>query len=74
MAERDEIRADVAAGVKAVRVAEGDHVSGGDALVVLESMKTEIPVLTQAAGVVSRLVVRPGDAVQEGDLIAVVEG
>jgi acetyl-CoA carboxylase biotin carboxyl carrier protein len=43
-------------------------------VLVLESMKMEIPVLTGTAGRLSRVAVRVGDVVQEGDLLAVVEG
>jgi biotin carboxyl carrier protein len=42
-------------------------------VVLLESMKMEIPVLAETGGVVTKLAVREGDVVQEGDLIAVVE-
>jgi acetyl-CoA carboxylase biotin carboxyl carrier protein len=69
----EEIRAELVANVMAVSVTEGDSVSDGDPLVVLESMKMEIPVLTEIDGTVSTLAVRAGDVVQEGDLIAVVE-
>jgi len=69
----EEIRAEMVANVMTVSVAEGDTVGGGDPLVLLESMKMEIPVLTEAPGRVSSVAVRAGDVVQEGDLIAVVE-
>ncbi|GAB2664732.1 biotin/lipoyl-binding carrier protein [Saccharopolyspora gloriosae] len=69
----EEIRAEMVANVLTVSVAEGDAVHDGDALVLLESMKMEIPVLTEAAGTVSSVAVRAGDVVQEGDLIAVVD-
>ncbi len=53
-----------------VVAAEGDHVDDGDTLVILESMKMEIPVLAEGSGVVTKLHVAEGDVVQEGDLIA----
>ncbi len=40
---------------------------------ILESMKMEIPVVTESAGVLKSMAVREGDVVQEHDLIAVVE-
>ena len=49
---------------------EGDNVADGDTLVILESMKMEIPVLAEADGTVAALHVAEGDVVQEGDLIA----
>jgi biotin carboxyl carrier protein len=53
-----------------VLVAEGDTVADGDTLVILESMKMEIPVIAEVDGTVSKLVVQEGGLVQEGDLIA----
>lgn len=69
----EEIRAEMVANVMTVSVAEGDNVRDGDSLVLLESMKMEIPVLTEGDGTVRTVAVRTGDVVQEGDLIAVVE-
>jgi biotin carboxyl carrier protein len=65
-----EVRAEMVASVLKVVVAEGDGVAAGDTLVILESMKMEIPVLTEDAGTVHKLGVAEGDVVQEGDLIA----
>lgn len=67
-----EVRAELVAAVLSVEVAEGDTVAAGDTLVLLESMKMEIPVLAEYGGVVRRLTVAPGDLVQDGDLIAVI--
>jgi acetyl-CoA carboxylase biotin carboxyl carrier protein len=69
----EEIRAEMVANVWKVVVAEGDMVSDGDTVVILESMKMEIPVLSEVAGIVAKLAVSEGDVVQQGDLIAVVE-
>ena len=69
----EEIRAEMAANVWKIVVAEGDTVSDGDTLVILESMKMEIPVLSEVDGTVAKLAVSEGDVVQQGDLIAVVE-
>ena len=68
-----EIRAEMVANVWKVVAAEGDSVADGDTLVILESMKMEIPVLAEAQGTLSRLAVAEGDVIQEGDLIAVIE-
>ena len=67
-----EIRAEMVANVWKVVAAEGDHVDDGDTLVILESMKMEIPVLAESHGVVTTMHVAEGDVVQEGDLIAVI--
>ncbi len=64
-----EIRADMVANVMEIYVAEGDTLKVGDTIVLLESMKMEIPVIAEADGTVTRLAVAVGDVVQEGDLI-----
>ena len=68
-----EVRAEMVANVWKVVVAEGEQVEDGDTLVILESMKMEIPVLAEDAGVIAQLRVAEGDVIQEGDLIAVIE-
>ena len=65
-----EVRAEMVANVWKVVAAQGDHVDDGDTLVILESMKMEIPVLAESSGVLVTLHVAEGDVVQEGDLIA----
>ena len=67
-----EVRAEMVANVWKVVAAEGDQVGDGDTLVILESMKMEIPVLAEGAGVVTTMHVAEGDVVQEGDLIATI--
>jgi biotin carboxyl carrier protein len=69
----DEIRAEMVANVWKVVKAAGDAVAEGDTLVILESMKMEIPVISESDGTIVELAVNEGDVVQEGDLIAVVE-
>ena len=68
-----EVRAEMVANVWKVVAAEGDQVDDGDTLVILESMKMEIPVLAEGPGTVSKMHVAQGDVVQEGDLIAVID-
>jgi acetyl-CoA carboxylase biotin carboxyl carrier protein len=65
-----EIRAEMVANVWRVVVAEGDQIEEGDTLVILESMKMEIPVVAEGSGSVTKLHVAEGDVVQDGDLIA----
>jgi acetyl-CoA carboxylase biotin carboxyl carrier protein len=62
-----EIVAEMVANVMTVPVAVGDRVAAGDTVVLLESMKMEIPVLVEAPGTVTAVRVVPGDVVQEGD-------
>jgi acetyl-CoA carboxylase biotin carboxyl carrier protein len=66
------IRAEMVANVAEVNVKVGELVGAGDALVLLESMKMEIPVLCEVGGTVAEIHVAPGDVIQEGDLIAVL--
>jgi biotin carboxyl carrier protein len=67
------IVAELVGNVLSVVVQEGAPVAVGDTIVILESMKMEIPVLTEYDGVVRDLAVREGDVVQEGDVLAVVD-
>jgi acetyl-CoA carboxylase biotin carboxyl carrier protein len=67
------IVAELVGNVLSVVVHEGTPVVAGDTIVILESMKMEIPVLTEYDGVVRVLAVSEGDVVQEGDVLAVVD-
>ena len=51
----------------------GETVGPGDTLVILESMKMEIPVVAEVAGVIREMAVFEGDVVNEGDWIAVID-
>jgi acetyl-CoA carboxylase biotin carboxyl carrier protein len=68
-----DVQAEMVANVWKVVVAAGDTVAEGDPLVILESMKMEIPVESPAGGTVREVRVQEGGVVQEGDVIAVVE-
>jgi acetyl-CoA carboxylase biotin carboxyl carrier protein len=70
----EEIHAEMVSSVWKVLVTPGEQVAAGDTLVILESMKMEIPVLTESAGTVREMHVAEGEVLQEGDLIATVEG
>jgi biotin carboxyl carrier protein len=69
----EEIRAEMVANVWKVVASEGDQVEDGDTIVILESMKMEIPVVSESSGRVTQLKVSEGDIVQEGDLIATID-
>ena len=64
-----EIVAEMVANVLTLAVAPGERVAAGDTVVLLESMKMEIPVLVDAPGTVRAVKVAPGDVVQEGDVL-----
>ncbi|MBA2529416.1 MAG: biotin/lipoyl-binding carrier protein [Euzebyales bacterium] len=61
------------ASVAAVRVGPGRRVARGDTLLLVESMKMEIPVLAPAAGTVVEVRVAAADIVQEGDVLVLLD-
>ena len=67
-----EVRAEIAANVWQVPAEVGAKVAEGDELVILESMKMEIPVTAPMAGTVTEVRVKPEDQVQEGDVLVVI--
>jgi len=67
-----QVRAEMAATVWKVVAKVGDVVGPDDVLVVLESMKMEIPVVAETSGTVRSLPVAEGALVQEGDVLAVL--
>ncbi len=68
-----EIRAEMVANVWKIEAEPGQRVGEGDTIVILESMKMEIPVVSPRSGSVVEIRVEEGGVVQEGDVIAVVE-
>ena len=56
-----------------VKARPGDKVESGDTLIVIESMKMEIPVITEDAGTVKEIRVKEKDPVAEGQVVAVIE-
>ena len=68
-----EIRAEITATVWKVRAEEGQMVAEGEEIVILESMKMEIPVVTDEPGTLVELHVEEGGTVHEGDLIALID-
>ena len=66
----EEVRAEMVGNVMKVIAAPGDTLAAGGTLVLLESMKMEIPVVTEDGGVVRRIAVVEGQVVQQDDLIA----
>lgn len=68
-----EIVSELVANVLTIEVAEGDRVESGDTVVLLESMKMEIPMLAERDGTVSAIKVTVGDVVQDGDVLVVLD-
>ncbi|MEO9329893.1 biotin/lipoyl-binding carrier protein [Gordonia aurantiaca] len=69
----DDVVAEIVASVLEVRVTPGQEVEAGDTVVLLESMKMEIPVLAEEAGTIADVRVNVGDVIQAGDVIATFE-
>ena len=67
------VMAEMVASVWKIVAGAGDIVEPNDTLVILESMKMEIPVPAEVAGVVKEMTVSEGDVVNEGDPIAVID-
>ncbi|MDF2968004.1 MAG: Biotin carboxyl carrier protein [Nocardioidaceae bacterium] len=67
-----EIAAEMVANVLTLVAEQGAVLEAGDTILILESMKMEIPVLTETKGTLVDLRVSVGDVVQEGDVLAVV--
>lgn len=71
---RIEVKSEITGTVWQVKAKAGDTVESGDTLVVIESMKMEIPVITEDAGVVQEILVNEKDPVAEGQVVAILEG
>lgn len=69
-----EITSTMAGTVLNVLVEQGGEVTAGDTVLMLESMKMEIPVEAEAGGKVNEIKVNVGDFVNEGDVLLVIEG
>ncbi len=69
----EEIKAHITGVVFQIAVKAGEAVAAGDAVIVLESMKMEIPVEATRAGTVKEIRVAEGQTVQEGETVAVIE-
>ena len=67
------VKSEIAGSVWKIEVAIGDSVGEEDPLIILESMKMEIPLLAPRAGTVLEILISEGEAIGEGD-VAVVLG
>ena len=67
-----ELIAEMVANVLTVVAAPGKQVAAGEIVLILESMKMEIPVLAESAGTVLDVRVNEGDVVQEGDVLVLI--
>jgi acetyl-CoA carboxylase biotin carboxyl carrier protein len=67
-----EIEAQIAGNVWKIEKAVGDPVAEDDVLIIIESMKMEIPVEAPCAGVITEIRVAEGDAIEEGVVLALI--
>ena len=68
-----DVEAHITGTVWKIEVAVGDQVDEGDTVVILESMKMEMPVEAEDAGTVAEILCEEGQAVNEGDTLVVLE-
>ena len=67
------VKSEIAGNVWKIQAKPGDTVEAEGEIVILESMKMEIPVLAPKAGIIKEIRVNEGEAIGEGQLIAVLE-
>jgi biotin carboxyl carrier protein len=67
------IRAEMVANVLSISVLVGELISIGQTVLLLDSMKMEIPVLSEVSGKVIEIAVVPGEIIQEGDPLIMIE-
>ncbi|WP_284037621.1 biotin/lipoyl-binding carrier protein [Neobacillus sp. 114] len=68
-----EVRAEISGSVWKIETKAGQRVEEEDVLLIMESMKMEIPIMAPAAGVVKEIKVMEGDTIAEGNLAVVLE-
>ena len=69
-----EVQSEITGPVWQIKVSPGDRVEAGDTLIVIESMKMEIPVIAEDGGVVKEILVKPTEPVAENQVVAILEG
>ena len=71
---RIEVKSEITGTVWKLASQPGDRVEEGDTLVIIESMKMEIPVITEDGGTVLEILVKEKDPVAEGQVVAIIDG
>ena len=67
------VKSEIAGNVWKIQLKPGDMVEADGEIMILESMKMEIPVLSPKAGMVKEIKVAEGEAIGEGQLVAVLD-
>jgi acetyl-CoA carboxylase biotin carboxyl carrier protein len=70
---KTEVTSEVIGSVWKVEMSEGDSVAEGDLIMILESMKMEIPVEAPVAGTLAEIKVKPEDSVEEDQVLCLIE-
>lgn len=68
-----EVTSEIIGSVWKIEKKKGDAVSEGDLIMILESMKMEIPVEAPVAGTLSKITVAPEDSVEEDQVLCLIE-
>ena len=68
-----EVKAELVGNLWKIVTEVGQQVAEDDTLMILESMKMEIPILAPTAGTIKEFLVKEGDVVQEGQTVAILE-
>lgn len=68
-----EAKSEVSGSVWKIEVTGGQSVAEGDVLILIESMKMEIPVVAEAAGTVASILVAESDAILEGQAVVILD-
>jgi len=70
---RLEVASEVTGKIWKIEVQVGAEVAEDSVLMIVESMKMEIPIVCEEAGIVAELLVEEGDAVEDGQVVAILE-
>ena len=70
---RSEVKSEIGGRVWKLEARVGDRLAADDAILILESMKMEIPVLSPKAGTIKEIKVSEGETIGEGQLVAVLD-
>jgi acetyl-CoA carboxylase biotin carboxyl carrier protein len=68
-----EVKAELVGNLWKIVTAVGQQVEEDDTLMILESMKMEIPVTAPVSGTIKEILVKEGEVVQEGQVVAILE-
>ena len=68
------VKSEIAGNVWKIQLKPGDKVEFEGEIMILESMKMEIPVLSPMGGTIKEIKVAEGEAIAEGQLVAIIDG